>query len=177
MGLKRDMRPLAERFWEQVDTSGECWTWTGGRLPSGYGRLQENKRTVLAHRVSWELHFGGAVPKLLVLHHCDNPPCVRPSHLFLGTHKDNAEDRERKGRGNQASGDNSGARRKPETVRRGDTSGMHRLTEQDVHAIRLMYSTGGWTQRGLGQHFNVAHCTIGNVLRGTTWKHVQERVA
>lgn len=75
-----------------------CWEWFGGASADGYGRFTHKGRKLLAHRVSWEVHSGSIPRGMLVLHRCDNPPCVNPSHLFLGTHKDNAQDRERKGR-------------------------------------------------------------------------------
>jgi hypothetical protein len=96
---------FAERFWARVDKSGEpdtCWPWTGAKSGE-YGALavlDENGawRRRPAHRVSYEL-VNGAIPNgMLVCHRCDNPPCVRPDHLFLGTHKDNSDDKVAKGR-------------------------------------------------------------------------------
>lgn len=96
-----------QRFWAKVDKDGpvpphmphlgNCWVWTGGRIPSGYGKMSLDCKSVLAHRVSWHLAHGGPA-QLLVLHRCDNPACVRPDHLFEGTCKDNTEDMVKKGR-------------------------------------------------------------------------------
>lgn len=91
------------RFWAKVDKSGECWTWTGGTIAFGHGQfhvtLPSGNRNYLAHRFSWFLAHGQEAPlPLCVLHRCDNPPCVRPSHLFLGTKKDNTQDMLGKGR-------------------------------------------------------------------------------
>ena len=96
------------RFWEKVSITpalSDCWEWAGARNSSGYGHLQANGVYVDAHRFSWELHFGRIPPGMFVCHHCDNPPCIRSSHLFLGTRADNARDMVAKGRnGNQNTG-------------------------------------------------------------------------
>lgn len=92
---------IVERFWERVGKSDGCWEWTGYRAPAGYGQLgrgPRNEGLALAHRLSWEFHYGPIPDGLLVCHRCDNPPCVRPDHLFLGTFVDNAQDMVSKGR-------------------------------------------------------------------------------
>lgn len=91
---------FVDRFWARVDRSGECWEWTAGRTNRGYGVLTAPRhgRRILAHRYSAALHFGMFDRRLVVCHHCDNPPCVRPEHLFLGTRLDNAMDMISKGR-------------------------------------------------------------------------------
>jgi hypothetical protein len=91
-------RAVTDRFWEKVDRSGECWVWIGGRRPNGYGAFYVGRRKVGAHRVSYQLAFGVDPGDLDVLHRCDNPPCVRPDHLWLGTPVDNALDARAKGR-------------------------------------------------------------------------------
>lgn len=91
---------LQDRLWAKVDTAGECWTWTG-TTSQGYGKIQAGRRGegwLWVHRVSWELQNGPVPDGLQVLHRCDNPPCVRPSHLFLGTQVDNIRDMWAKGR-------------------------------------------------------------------------------
>jgi hypothetical protein len=93
---------LAERFWVKVDKNGPlhptlgtaCWVWTGRHLTWGYGQIENH----LTHRLSWRLHNGPIPNRLQVLHRCDNPPCVNPAHLFLGTNTDNRADSKAKGR-------------------------------------------------------------------------------
>ena len=101
------MEDPAKRFWSRVakGPGSGCWEWTGWRNPNGYGRLAANGCAgALAHRVAWEITAGPVPDGMLVLHHCDNPSCVRAetdpasSHLFLGTRADNSRDMDAKGR-------------------------------------------------------------------------------
>lgn len=98
--LLRHERSKLDRFWEKVDRSGDCWTWIPtARSGFGYGKFAINRTMINAHRASWILNFGEIPDGRFVLHKCDNPPCVRPDHLFLGTHTDNMRDMLSKGRG------------------------------------------------------------------------------
>lgn len=117
----------ADHFWRQVDTSGDgCWEWQGYRLPRGYGHFASSS----AHRRSWELTNGPIPEGRWVLHHCDNPPCVRPDHLYAGTASDNAQDRERRGRGNHPTGPLAGGGRPRETCLRAG----HPMTPENTNS-------------------------------------------
>lgn len=97
-------RPLAERFWEKVATGPGCWEWQNATTGFGYGvfQLGRGEGTKGAHIVAWELENGPITNGMWVLHHCDNPPCVRPSHLYLGTAEDNGADVSARGRARSA---------------------------------------------------------------------------
>lgn len=86
--------PIADRFWAKVEKTEGCWEWTGSKSRKGYGQFNEGR----AHRVSWEMHNGPIPEGMFVCHHCDNPPCVRPDHLFIGDNAANMRDAFAKGR-------------------------------------------------------------------------------
>jgi hypothetical protein len=97
----QEPQALPERFWAKVLKGDHCWEWQGAKTPKGYGCLRTDGELEYAHRISWRLAYGDP-GELHVLHHCDNPKCVRPDHLFLGTRSDNMQDMVRKDRwGNQ----------------------------------------------------------------------------
>jgi hypothetical protein len=119
-------------------------------------------RDEMAHRIAWELTHGPIPDRLLALHKCDNPACVRPDHLFLGTHKDNTQDMLAKGR------HRTGSRLQ---MARGEQLPQARLTEAAVREIRRLLALG---TRGcdIAQQFMVSPMTISDVARGATWRHV-----
>ncbi len=156
-------QPLAARFWSRVDKSGDCWLWQGGHLKAGYGTIQQGGRagrTLATHRVAWELTYGPIPPGLYVCHHCDNPPCCNPDHLFLGTHLENSLDRVAKGRA---------VRFAP----RGERCGRAKLTDGSVRAARALYTAGGISNREVARRFNVHPNTMYAVLHNKTWAHVK----
>ena len=148
------MKPLSirERFWRFVTpgNADACWIWRGARHWNGYGQIlvaRPRRRKLRAHRVSWELHYGPVPSGMEVCHHCDNPPCVNPAHLFIGTRSDNARDASRKGRLHRTQGPMS-----PATV-----------------AEMLAMLRNGATQVAAARRFQVSETTV--------WRRVHEAAA
>lgn len=164
------LRPLEERFWAKVQKSEACWVWRGtiDARTGGYGRFRPDGhgRQVRAHRVSWELANGPIPEGMHVLHRCDNPPCVRPDHLFLGTNRDNIADRVAKGRGRGFTF-RPDARSKP----RGSQNGMAKLLESDIPHIRAA-AAAGESQRAIARRYGVDPGTVWGIVRRRTWRHV-----
>lgn len=164
---KREKQPISERFWPRVVKGDGCWLWTGYRDRKGYGFLgagTERGKTALAHRVAWELTYGTIDGDLCILHRCDNPSCVRPDHLFIGTRGDNNEDMWQKGRGV------SPPRQPTLTERaRGTRHGNAILTESAVEEIRQKYASGNVSQTALAAEYGVSQRTISRVVRREGW--------
>ncbi len=170
-----DRQPIAERFaakWRPDPKTG-CWIWVGGLGSPGYGSINEGGRKgrqLRAHRVSYEIHIGPIPDGLCVCHRCDQPKCVNPAHLFLGTNNDNVADRHAKGR--DASGNNSGMRMHYEARSRGEKNGGGgKLTESAVREIRRR-AAGGETGTALAREFGVNKVTTCAIIRGKLWRHV-----
>ena len=145
------------RFWSRVEKNPDgCWLWTGGKDISGYGRFSSDGQWLKAHRVMYSLTFGLIPTGKLVCHHCDNPSCVRPDHLFVGTDKDNAQDKSRKGRGNSPLG---------------SKHGRAKLTEDIVVSIRNVYATGNVRLEDIANVIGVHLMTVDRIVFGRRWKH------
>lgn len=148
---------FTKRFWDTV-TKGEddeCWIWNGETGQHGHGRFWILYRRYPAHRFSFLLKHGKIDPKLLVMHECDNPPCVNPNHLFQGTHKDNTHDAMRKHR-----------------LAHGERHAMRKLTTEDVVLIRKEFASGRAWQALLARRFGVTDTAISYILKRKTWRRV-----
>jgi len=156
-------RPLEIRFWKKVRMTATCWLWTAKKTLHGYGQIRVGHKLVSAHRVAWELAQGVPVsPDMCVLHTCDTRLCVRPDHLYLGTHKDNVKDRQDRGR-TAAGIRNSGH------LRRGEKHANAKFTDEQVRQIRE--SKVG--SRSLAAQLGVARNTIRHIRQRKAWKHVE----
>jgi hypothetical protein len=151
-------RPLEERFWEKVDIRGEdeCWEWLASLNQDGYGSF----RSTLAHIVSWKLANGEIEKGLYVCHKCDNPACVNPKHLFLGTQNDNMKDMVAKGRGSDKHGENN-----PKA----------KLSESDVYDIYRLHNAG-FKKSEIAKKYKVSETAISYVLSGKSWSRLWIKV-
>lgn len=143
-------------------------------MQRGYGVVRINTEYLRAHRVSFEWAFGPIHdPHAYVLHHCDNRACVRPSHLFLGTQRDNMRDMVRKGRhGWQVCPERMGcAYHQPASVPRGERHKNARMSDGVIREIRALRESG-WSQQAIADHFHVGQTTISRVLLRRAWAHV-----
>ena len=153
-----------ERFWRKVRKSNGCWEWQAARFTAGHGafRLRPHdgkQRLARAHRIAWELTHGAIPDGRVVCHRCDNPPCVRPDHLFLGTQAENLADMRAKGR----LGKNRG--------RPGEQHSQARLTRSDVVEMRRLRREGA-SFASLARRFGVGRATANRAVRGESWAHV-----
>lgn len=152
-----------ERFWSKVDRRDTCWLWTGAVRRNGYGHcyFSLERRNTFPHRVAWELTYGPIPHGMLVCHICDVRHCVRPEHLFLGTHADNTRDMMAKGR--DLFGQPPGAK--------GEAQWKAKLTEKAVRDIRRRAAAGS-RQADLAREYGVSTPTICDVVKRKSWAHV-----
>lgn len=155
-------RTLEERLLAKTEKTDGCWLWLGSRTPKGHGQMIITprdgrayhalgaKRNVYVHRVAFVLYVGTIPQGMFVCHHCDNPPCWRPDHLFLGTPSDNSLDMARKGR-----------------------SANGTLTADQFRAMRELRQSGLSFQR-IGMRFGLSKVTVQRALNGQTWKHLAQ---
>lgn len=148
---------MKDRFWQKVkiEKENECWLWLAAKTAKGYGYfwVDSERKSVNAHRVSWEIKNGPVPEGMLVCHNCDTPACVNPEHLFLGTAKDNMDDMVSKDR---------------------TKSSLTRAQRED---IRTAYKTGAYTQAQLAEEHNVARTTIGHVVNFKVFSDEQYEAA
>ena len=152
----------SERFWTKVQKGDGCWEWMASKDTKGYGQFWVEGATHpwKAHRVAYLLEYGVNPDKQFVCHRCDNPACVRPDHLFLGTHIDNMQDMKRKGR---AGGFNK-------RIPAGESNPRAKLCIADVFEIRRLYSARTHTQVELARQFGIGQSQISRIVRGEEWE-------
>jgi hypothetical protein len=147
-----------DRLWNRTDRSGICWIWTGCKDNSGYGLISVGGRMMRTHRLAWELTHGPIPFGLFVCHHCDTRACINPEHLFLGTHKDNMQDKVRKGRRNGGG------------PAYGERNGSAKLTTMQVIEIRQLYNSSDISERELAQRFGIGKSQAHRIVSGVNWK-------
>lgn len=149
---------LHDKFSSRFEKTETCWNWTAALSKAGYGQIGYKKVVYYAHRIMWEIVNQEIIPAgMNILHSCDNPRCVNPDHLRLGTHKENMQDMHNRGRAYKAFGEQSGAAK---------------LTEKEVIEIRELYKTGEYSTRTLGKRYNVSHRNIVDVVNRKIWSHI-----
>jgi hypothetical protein len=197
----KTVQDIADRFWARVDrttTPDGCWPWTGGAGGFGYGRLRLGKKKVMTHRVAWELTNGPIPEGILVLHDCDNPPCCRPDHLFLGDHAANVADRHAKGRTamgdrhgtrihpeslHPATGDRNGARTHPEanwfvknrgSGLKGEANPTTKLSDAQVEALRADYAADPvrGKKAALARKYGITKGRVSQLIKGNSRREV-----
>jgi len=151
-------KSVQDRFMAKVmpEPNTGCWIWIASMNIKGYGTFGIGQRSMssTSHRVSYEM-FKGDIPKgMHVLHHCDNPFCVNPDHLWLGTNLDNNKDKVKKGR-----------------AAKGIFHPRARLNDNYVRIIREAYSMG-FTKMSIAKYFKIGHTTVRSIIDGINWKHV-----
>ncbi len=162
--LKVDKHGLYPKPYTKVKT--RCWQWTANVDRDGYGNFHAGYKQVKAHRFAYELAYGkGCLAKHLGCHKCDNPSCVRPSHMFKGNALLNARDRDAKGRTSHVG---AGAN----ASRPGVLNGNAKLTEKQVLKIRALYNFGELTQYDIATRFGVCQGLITAIIRRKLWKQI-----
>ena len=184
-------RPIEDRFWCHVDKSkgpNGCWEWTGTRHAFGHGKIgmRRNGKWVMvqAHRVSYVMATGENIDGRVVCHHCDNPPCVNPAHLFAGTQADNLADAKNKGRIH--SGDNHYSRKRPDSVPRGDKHWTRRIKgaqagernpssrykEAEIKKVLRLYREGRLSQRAIARITGIDYRYVNQIVKRLVWTHI-----
>jgi len=149
------------RFWGKVNKTKDCWVWQGYRRPTGYGMVWWRGRMAATHRVAWEITHGDVPAELCVLHHCDNPPCVRPDHLYVGTQQENMQDMNARCRARHPAGASHWMMRE----------GGPKLSRADAELIRAWYLADN--KRGQKAHlarvFGVSPGMVSAIIAGQRW--------
>jgi hypothetical protein len=151
-----------ERFYSKALVGDGCWEWTAAKNKSGYGRFGVHGVNKLAHRVAYWLEHGEIPEGMHVLHRCDNPSCIRPGHLFLGTDLDNSVDMAAKGRARWA--------------QKGSTHWKAKLSEESIPEIRRRHESGD-TWASIGRSYGIDGTAARRAATGYNWSHVSKEVS
>ena len=159
-----------DRLWTKIEERGpdECWPWLASCNLDGYGHLRLNGKLERAHRVVWFLTYGTIPEGMCVCHHCDNPPCCNPAHLFLGTQIDNIHDRDAKGRGNFSLelGYTIGRRFKP-----GHKFSPTKFTDDEKREIKRKV-VEGVRNVDIAKKYDISQQSVSDIKCGRIWKNV-----
>jgi len=149
--------------WRRIYKNGEdeCWEWVGCKDNHGYGIIMIDQVLWRSHRAVYTSTYNTIPDKLCVCHHCDNPSCCNPKHLFLGTYQDNSIDMVKKGRHCDV---------------RGIKHGRCKLLERDVLEIRRLYSSGNYSKTELSKKYNIGRTQITRIINNESWKHIMKEV-
>lgn len=166
------LKRVEQRLIAQSKRNGECLEWTGRFNPFGYGIFKirssetqwltyitpkKSSISISTHRVAYKIWKGDIPEGIYVLHKCDNRACIEPSHLYLGTHKDNMDDMKNK---------------KRQDMRPGELHHLNKMTNKDVIEIRKLWDSGKETQAGLSRKYNVSTACIHSIAKRKSWKHI-----
>lgn len=138
-----------ERFWAKVNKGDACWNWTGCITPAGYGLISVRGRLISTHRFSYQIHHGSIPEGKLVCHTCDNRSCVNPSHLWLGSDRDNTRDMIAKGR---------------RVIISGDAFCLTKVTDAQVQEIRALYASGSYRQYEIAAMYGINRTHVCNIV-------------
>jgi len=146
-------RPALIRFWEKVNKTQTCWLWTACKDSWGYGEFRYKGKNIKASRFSYQLHYGKIPKNKFVLHTCDNPSCVNPGHLWLGTQSDNMKDMAIKKR----------------QLYKGEDNKNSKLTKVDIEKIRNLYKNTNLTKADIGRLFSISDVHAGRIINNKIW--------
>ena len=148
----------------KVNEETGCWEWTMGKYRRGYGAFTYKQKKRSVHRWVYADQFGSIPEGMFVCHHCDNPPCCNPGHLFLGTPKDNMRDMIQKGRANRS---HNVLKSRP-----GTSNHNAKMTPEKIIEIREKYASGKSSYRSLGAEYGLAFASVRDIIKHINWKQL-----
>jgi hypothetical protein len=153
---KEERRVETKRLVQNSQIENPCWIWLKRKDDDGYGRITFRRTTISVHRLAYAVFKGDFDDVWHVCHTCDNPPCINPKHLWLGTNNDNMKDRDKKGR---------------HCPLQGEKHGRHKLIEEEVRQVFYLQKEG-YSERKIGKIIGVSGVQVHRILSGQAWKHL-----